>query len=218
MTTDNLYEILGVDKSATEDEIKKAFKRSAQKNHPDKKDGCKEKFQALKSAYEVLSNPSSRKHYDETGSILKNSQATPDDLAKDALKSMFSNLLNTYINSDTREITAMIKTNLNETIESIDNDLFRANNDLNKLNKKINNVSISSGTNLYRIAVESKIEQTKKIICDLTEGKDIAERVISLLDHYSEVEPEKKDEGSFSTTKPWSTELSRKFHEFNISI
>lgn len=64
------YSILGVSKQATEDDIKKAFRKLAVKYHPDKNPGNKEaeeKFKELNEAYEVLSDPDKRKKYDVYG-------------------------------------------------------------------------------------------------------------------------------------------------------
>jgi curved DNA-binding protein len=64
------YKVLGVDKKATQDEIKKAFRVLAVKYHPDKNPGNKEAeetFKLANQANEVLSNPEKRKKYDELG-------------------------------------------------------------------------------------------------------------------------------------------------------
>ncbi len=64
------YKILGVSKTATQDEIKKAYRKLARKYHPDKNPGDKtaeEKFKEVNEAYEVLGNPENRKKYDEVG-------------------------------------------------------------------------------------------------------------------------------------------------------
>ena len=64
------YEILGVSKSATADEIKSAFRKLARKHHPDlakDKKTAEEKFKEINEAYEVLSNPENRKKYDSYG-------------------------------------------------------------------------------------------------------------------------------------------------------
>jgi curved DNA-binding protein len=64
------YKVLGVEKNATQDEIKKAFRKLAVKYHPDKNPGDKkseEKFKEANEANEVLSDPEKRKKYDEIG-------------------------------------------------------------------------------------------------------------------------------------------------------
>ncbi|CAA2943483.1 dnaJ homolog [Olea europaea subsp. europaea] len=60
------YEILGVPNAASQDDLKKAYKKAAIKNHPDK-GGDPEKFKELAHAYEVLSDPEKREIYDQYG-------------------------------------------------------------------------------------------------------------------------------------------------------
>lgn len=64
------YKTLGVSKTATADEIKKAFRKLARQHHPDlaqDKKAAEEKFKEINEAYEVLSDPEKRKKYDELG-------------------------------------------------------------------------------------------------------------------------------------------------------
>ena len=71
------YKILGVEKNATQQEIRKAFRKQAKKYHPDiNKDDphAQEKFQAINEANEVLSDPEKRKKYDEYGENWKHAE------------------------------------------------------------------------------------------------------------------------------------------------
>src|ERR1700743_1107759 len=65
-TQRDYYEVLGVKKDASADEIKKAFRRAAIEPHTDRR-GRKEKFKELNEAYEVLKDTDKRKRYDQFG-------------------------------------------------------------------------------------------------------------------------------------------------------
>lgn len=66
------YEILGVGKSASKDEIKKAFYKLAHKHHPDKKGGNEAKFKEANEAYQTLSDDTKRSKYDQFGAGFEN--------------------------------------------------------------------------------------------------------------------------------------------------
>lgn len=61
------YEVLGVGKGASADEIKKAYRRLAIKYHPDKEGGSEEKFKEVSEAYEILKDTDKRQRYDQFG-------------------------------------------------------------------------------------------------------------------------------------------------------
>ena len=63
----DFYEVLGVAREASNDEIKKAYRKLAHKYHPDKKDGNEEKFKEVNEAYQTLSDQDKRSQYDQFG-------------------------------------------------------------------------------------------------------------------------------------------------------
>ena len=72
MAKRDFYETLGVDRKASDSDIKKAYRKLAMRLHPDKNVGdesAKERFQHVSAAYQVLSDPEKRRFYDETGEL-----------------------------------------------------------------------------------------------------------------------------------------------------
>ncbi|MGE6259459.1 molecular chaperone DnaJ [Heyndrickxia sporothermodurans] len=69
MSKRDYYEVLGIEKNASKDEIKKAYRKLSKKYHPDinKEADAAEKFKEVKEAYEVLSDDQKRSHYDQFG-------------------------------------------------------------------------------------------------------------------------------------------------------
>lgn len=103
------YELLGVDKSATQDEIRKAYKVKSRQLHPDKvaqregrasTEADKVAFQKMKESYDVLHNPSQREMYDEfgeTGLQLMNGNASaPMELVENFMNSSFCDRFKIY--------------------------------------------------------------------------------------------------------------------------
>jgi len=84
MAENDYYQILGVSREATADEIKKAYRKLAMKYHPDKAKGDKkqaeEKFKQISEAYAVLSNPDKKKEYDEFGSQAFKQKFSQEDI------------------------------------------------------------------------------------------------------------------------------------------
>lgn len=102
----NPYEILGVDRSATQDEIKSAFRKLAGQHHPDKNpgdDGAQQRFKELNAAYQILSDPQKRAAYDRYGAAAFGSpgaapggspfQGMPFDISEIQIDGIFGDLL-----------------------------------------------------------------------------------------------------------------------------
>lgn len=72
------YEILGIKKDASDQEIKNTFRRLAHKYHPDKAGGNAERFKEVNEAYQILSDPEKRAMYDQYGSAFNQAQTKGD--------------------------------------------------------------------------------------------------------------------------------------------
>ena len=72
----NYYDILGVDKSASADEIKRAYRKKAHEYHPDKGAGNEEKFKEASEAYQVLSDTEKRSQFDQYGQTFEQARAS----------------------------------------------------------------------------------------------------------------------------------------------
>ena len=102
----DFYEILGVKKDATKDEIKKAYRKLALKWHPDKnpenKKEAEEKFKEIAEAYSVLSDPDKKKEYDNRDSIpnFENFKFTNDDFDPFSMFNDFFKSDNDFANFD----------------------------------------------------------------------------------------------------------------------
>ena len=106
MSAPDYYEILGVSRDATKEEIKKAYRKLALKYHPDRNPGDKEaaeKFKLINEAYEVLSDDEKRRNYDLFGTA----EATPMDFSgttfDDFISSIFGDFFSSFFGGGQRQ-------------------------------------------------------------------------------------------------------------------
>jgi len=91
----SLYETLGVSKNASQDELKKAYRKLVREVHPDRNPGSEERFKEVQGAYDVLSDPEKRKQYDGgTGAFGDGSASTTFDFQDFDLGDIFGGLFN----------------------------------------------------------------------------------------------------------------------------
>jgi len=70
------YQLLGISRSASPEEIKKAYRKLAHQHHPDKAGGSAERFKEINEAYQILSDPNKKAQYDQFGSVGPSSSAS----------------------------------------------------------------------------------------------------------------------------------------------
>ena len=81
----DFYEILGVPRTATQDEIQQAYRKLARQHHPDvnKDPGAEDRFKEISEAYDVLSDPQTRRRYDAFGPDFRQ---VPEDVDPEAFR------------------------------------------------------------------------------------------------------------------------------------
>ena len=95
MSKKDYYDVLGVSKSASKDELKKAYRKLAMKYHPDRNpddEKASEKFKELSEAYEILSDDQKRQTYDNFGHDGVNSSFSSSQGAADAFSDIFGDI------------------------------------------------------------------------------------------------------------------------------
>ncbi len=146
----NYYKILGVSKSASQDEIKRAFHKLAHQHHPNK-GGDEKKFKEINEAYQVLSNKEKRKQYDQFGST---EGPNPNNWAwgSSGMPNMEFDL---------------------EDLEGIFSDFFGREQSSKKNIKKGKNIQIDIELSLEDIVkdINKKISLNKYVVCSRCQGK-----------------------------------------------
>jgi molecular chaperone DnaJ len=132
--TKDYYAILGVEKNATDEEIKRAFRRKARETHPDVSDheDAEERFKEINEAYDVLSDASKRQMYDQYGSIDGRFGGGPDlgdFFGGFGMEDIFSAFFNGVsgvgrrVRLEGRDMVAHLSITLEEAATGVDQDL-----------------------------------------------------------------------------------------------
>lgn len=87
----SLYEILGIDPTASKEDVKKAYHKKAQETHPDKEGGSQEAFLEVSRAYKILSDEEKRNTYDETGEESEDREMNPRHMVLQIFLEVISN-------------------------------------------------------------------------------------------------------------------------------
>lgn len=130
---DSLYDILGVAEGATIEAIKHAYKKLAQKLHPDKNDGeTNEEFKRLQKAYMILSDPEKRQRYDTMGDDSGKPERSPQSKANEYIVSLVFSIIGNFGESSVDHMDVMTAVK-----KKIRQDTLGATSAIKKINRKI---------------------------------------------------------------------------------
>lgn len=176
------YETLGIDKTASADEVKRAYRKKAKDAHPDK-GGSAERMAAVNEANDVLSDPERRARYDATG---YGTAAKPvDEEARELLMSFVNVALNTHAEGDW---ITQVATMLNANITGAGLVIADATRRIGKLEAAVGRVKIKAGENLVGKLMNEQIEMQRQRIALAERSMSATEMAGTMLAAY-EVEP-----------------------------
>ena len=176
----NLYKIMGVKESATQDQIKNAYRDKARKLHPDK-GGDNKEFGIIAKAYGVLSDPKRRDWYDKTG--IEQTVPFIEQKAQGLLQTMFNmcidkigveGILTFNVIKKTKEL---LKTELDATIEQKKKVIERK----KALEKITNRIKHKNKLNAFTLVIKHRIDQEdkkSKVISEQIEAVKIAQKML----------------------------------------
>ena len=127
MSKRDYYDVLGVNKSASKDELKKAYRKLAMKYHPDRNpDDSKaaEKFKELSEAYEILSDDQKRQTYDNFGHDGVNSSFNTSQGAADAFSDIFGDIFSDIFGGEVVPVYTNIENGLGILISKNAQEIF----------------------------------------------------------------------------------------------
>lgn len=184
--TRDLYELLGVQRDATADEIHAAFRKLSKLHHPDK-GGDPEEFRLMKLADEVLTDPERRARYDTTGDTGDN--GSPDQIKADALATL-AQVLGMAIEAPVPmfggepDIVKTMRDILLAKKLEIVSDKSRFGSKVVKLQKIKNKITVKSGENHLAAVLQSQIEHLNNNITQAERAIEIAKVALKDLERY----------------------------------
>ncbi len=187
------YELLGIPRTATRKEIKNAYKKMANKSHPDKATGNAETHKALTVAYNVLSDKDKRAKYDRGENPSQGS-------APKRWEFLITNLLDFIISEEFKgDIIREAKARAIAAKAEQQGFKSQAEQQVRAFTKRLGRVTAKGEINRYEALLLQKIDHLTDRIGKCQDEADALARVILELSDYKDTKPDPKPEG------PWAT-------------
>ena len=180
MTT-SLYDDLELPRNCTAEEIKQKYRILAQLHHPDK-GGDAEKFKQIRLAYDVLSDPIKREHYDSTGDHY--SDVNLDSEVMGRLVAMLSQFVQ-HINPEIDDLILNMRIEIRSLQQQTTNSIVECNNLIDKMNIISKKIKLKKeGENLFKSVVDNKVLALHTEIINHKRGLIVFGRMLEVLEDY----------------------------------
>lgn len=182
------YETLGVARTASQAEIKKAWRKLSSQYHPDRDTGNVERMAAVNAAYEILGNPERRARYDQTGdSGPTRQEQTMEQKAERAVMEVFAQVIELDVDP-----VKELRLSFEDAIQQADTAVTKAQSSIKQLEKRRAKVTVKKGDNIFVMLIDGKVSSLKSSIERSKEQKEIAAAALKLLNDY-EYHPDEVD-------------------------
>lgn len=179
----NLYKELKINKNATSEEIKKAYRESAKKYHPDKNNGKQlPEFEKITTAYNILSDNSKRKEYDDTGGYSSNPQSI-NQLALQSLANLFMSIVKDQnYQFEKTNLFSVMQNNLDIALRK-ENSKHR---EINKLIKRLQLIEkkISGENTLFNDMIKNDVKNQKLIQNNIQREIEMLNKALEIIKKY----------------------------------
>lgn len=177
----NPYIILEISPQATDDEIKKQFRKLAQLNHPDR-GGDEEKFKQINLAYSILSDPARKKLYDTTGQFNVN-----QDLRQQALNNLAGLIVHfmNNIDPDMENLVVCMKNDITREKTAITSQIDHCISSINKLEKFLKKTRRKKeGENVLKMFISNQIKSHESNIISHNRNLEVCDEMTEILEDY----------------------------------
>lgn len=185
MLTMNLYELLGVSREATADELKKSYRERSKVLHPDK-GGDPEEFKKLSEAYAILSDVEKRARYDagESADSISKVKVSFEDQVMRGLVELFTQIV---AKVDTRFINIVeeMRANLRHNIGQLEVNIKNVEARRERLESAVKRIKNPNGDNVFIASALAQIENTRLEIQEYENRKKKTEAGLKFLENYS---------------------------------
>lgn len=180
---ENLYKILGLNKNASEDDIKKAYRKLSKQYHPDLNNGVESReYIDIITAYKILINPEKKRIYDETGEIKSNPDDTRQKIVSNIL-GIFNNIIsNQSINLHQNDIFDIMRNTIKDEQKKIENEIKNMNILIARY--KLAGSKIKSKETFLKDFIEIRIEECKRKQTILRDAVEEGNKTIKVINKF----------------------------------
>jgi len=183
MSEINLYAVLGVNKEDTITVIKVAYRKLANVYHPDKSTGDADKFKQIRMAWEVLSDITKRRVYDDTGRI-DNGVNNEEAMLRSSLVGLLISIIDSYEDMARMNLLEDAKNRLQGEIKKNEQMAVNTEKLIAKREKVLGRLICTCGENIVAIALQTQIEQFKNQAVEIEKAIAGFNHMIEMLGDY----------------------------------